>query len=322
MSDLNDLLSDYVATALLAKEFGPLVVSADDRGMRAVAYAANGWRVFPLMGKVPLTSDGFHSATTDLVQIFTWWGIKHPGANIGWVPDWDKVMVLDLDRHGKGQDGIARYKQLTGTEARFADTMRIETGGDGIHLFYQRPAGQITGRILTERFGQGHGIDIRTNGYLVAPGSTHPDTHRDYVGMISDIAPLPYSLARVLVEPERVIVPKTASTYQGSSIADWFTATATWEGVLEPHGWILIGADGDQPGAKWRHPSATAPWSGIIDQFGQLHVFSPNTPFEPSQGRNSGTGYTKFKGFAILNHSGDMTAAAIHLQELKWSIEG
>ena len=319
-SDLNDLLADYVAAAELTNAFGAGILSADGNGLRACAYAAAGWPVFPLRGKQPLTENGFHDASTDLVQIFKWWGVQHPGANIGWVPDWEKVMVLDLDRHAKGQDGQARYKQLTGTEARFAETMQVATGGDGIHLFYQRPPGQITGRILTERFGPGHGIDVRTNGYLVAPGSTHPDTLRDYVGLISEIAVMPYSLVRVLVEPERVVVPRTPSTYVGTSIADWFTQTATWESILEPHGWVLIGNDGNVPGARWRHPNATAPWSSIVDEHGQLHTFSPNTPFEPSEGRNSGRGLTRFKAYSIVNFDGDMTSAAIHLQEKKWEL--
>lgn len=321
MSDLNDKLADYVAVATLAGEFGADILSSDDTGLRAAVYASAGWKVFPLKGKQPLTKNGFHDATTDLVQIFKWWGIEFPGANIGWVPDWDTTLVLDLDRHGDKQDGVARYKQLTGTEARFADTMRVISGGDGVHLFFQRPSGQITGRILTERFGTGHGIDVRTNGYLVAPGSTHPDTGRTYEGSIGDIAALPYALTRVLVEPERVVVPRTASTYVGTSIADWFTSTATWESILDPHGWTVIGNDGNQPGSKWRHPNATAPWSAIVDQYGQLHIFSPNTPFEPSQGRNSGTGYTRFKAYCILECAGDMTRGAIQLQEMKWEIE-
>ena len=322
MSELEDRLADFVAVAELTKEFGAAIVSSDDIGYRAAAYAMAGWRVFPLRGKQPLTSDGFHSATTDLTQVFKWWAIQFPGANIGWVPDWDKTLVLDLDRHQKGQDGLARYKQLTGEEPRFANTMQVQSGGGGLHLIYQRPAGQITGRVLTERFGTGHGVDVRTNGYLVGPGSVHPDSGRSYEGMISEMAPLPYSLTRVLVEPERVQVPRTATTYAGTSIADWFTETATWSGILEPHGWVLIVADGDQPGAKWKHPNATAPWSAIVDEHGNLHVFSPNTPFEPSQGRNSGTGATRFKAFSILNHAGDMTRAAIALQEMKWEIEG
>lgn len=321
MSDLNDRLADYLAVAELSKEFGAAIVSADDIGHRAMAYAVAGWKVFPLRGKVPLTPNGFHDASTDPVQVFRWWGVEFPKANIGWVPDWENVIVLDLDRHKKGQDGIARYKQLTGTEPRFAETMSVASGGDGLHLFFKRPRGQITDRVLGERFGPDHGVDLRTNGYLVAPGSIHPDTGRPYVGTITPIAELPYIVQRVITEPERIVVPRTIVKID-DSIADWFTANATWEAILEPHGWVLIGAPGtgDDPGAKWRHPTATAPWSAIIDMHGQLHVFSPNTVFEPSQGRASGTGVTRFKAFAILQHGGDMTAAAIQLQELKWSM--
>lgn len=341
MSSLNDLLEDYLAVAQLTRDLGGSLVSSDDTGLRAVSYATAGWRVFPLRprSKQPMINNahpegdplrgtctgecgrdghGFHDATTDLTKVFEWWGIRYPGAGIGWVPDWDNVVVLDLDRHKEGQDGVARFKQLTGEEARFADTMRVRTGGGGLHLFYRRPDGDVTGRILTERFGVGHGVDIRTNGFLVAPGSTHPDSGKLYEGAIEPISVMPEALRRVVVEPPRVNLPRAAAGAVHNSIADWFTSTATWESILEPHGWVLIGNDGDRVGARWRHPTATAPWSAIVDEHGNLHVFSPNTPFEPSQGRNSGTGYTKFRAFAVLNFAGDMTRAAIVLQEWRW----
>jgi hypothetical protein len=53
----------------------------------ALAYAARGWPVLPLRGKVPRIrkaagGSGVHDATTDLEQIKQWW-TKWPDANIG-----------------------------------------------------------------------------------------------------------------------------------------------------------------------------------------------------------------------------------------------
>jgi hypothetical protein len=40
-----------------------------------------------------------------------------------------------------------------------------------------------------------------------------------------------------------------------------------------------------------------------------LFVYSPNTPFDVTEAGHP-KGYTKFKAYAILNHAGDMSAAA------------
>ena len=49
----------------------------------ALAYAQNGWPVFPLKGKIPFKdSSGLKDATTDPEQIQAWW-TQHPTANIG-----------------------------------------------------------------------------------------------------------------------------------------------------------------------------------------------------------------------------------------------
>src|SRR5690606_8197139 len=51
----------------------------------ALAYARQGWAVFPLkpgQKKPPLTTHGYKDATTDPEAIRAWWG-KWPAANIG-----------------------------------------------------------------------------------------------------------------------------------------------------------------------------------------------------------------------------------------------
>jgi hypothetical protein len=72
----------------------------------ALAYASNGWRVFPLKpgNKTPMTSRGHHDATTDASQIRAWWTTR-PDANIGLVAG-DGLAVLDVDPRNGGDDTL------------------------------------------------------------------------------------------------------------------------------------------------------------------------------------------------------------------------
>ena len=69
----------------------------------------------------------------------------------------------------------------------------------------------------------------------------------------------------------------------GQSIADKYSRQASWGDILEPHGWRCLDADPDGDGARWRHPSATSASSATV-RHGCLFVYSPNTPFEVTQG--------------------------------------
>jgi hypothetical protein len=56
------------------------------------------------------------------------------------------------------------------------------------------------------------------------------------------------------------------------------------------------------------HPTATAKWSATI-RHGLLFAYSTNTPFAVTEAGNA-KGYTKFRAHAVLNHDGDLSAAA------------
>jgi hypothetical protein len=94
----------------------------------------------------------------------------------------------------------------------------------------------------------------------------------------------------------------------GGSIADSFTAGTSWADVLIPHGWRCASGDPDADGAVWLHPAATSSCSATVKN-NCLFVYSTSTVFEvtePSQPK----GYTKFRAYALLEHGGDMKAAA------------
>jgi hypothetical protein len=272
----------------------------------ALELAAAGWPVFPLNGKVPAiaTAAGGHGvldATTDPEQITAWWMGKYRRCNIGArVPS--PLVVIDIDpRHA----GDQRLADLESEHGPLPATLTVWSGrGDlGRHLYYRRPAGSLSAARL------GAGIDVKTSaGYCVVPPSVHPDSGLPY--RWEERAPVVppawlITLLRPLVQPTR---PRRPYTGNGSNIADTFSGSTSWAEVLQPHGWHCLDPDGDADGARWRHPAATAAHSATV-RHGCLFVYTMNTPFEPTA-VNSARGYTRFRAWAVLNHDGDLSAAA------------
>lgn len=141
----------------------------------ALAYARRGWKVIPLRGKVPRNGNGSKGGTTDPKIIEAWWnGIENP--NVGIVTGKESgLVVLDIDIHKV--DGLKTLADLERKYGPIPSTLQVKTGGGGIHFYFQYPKeGKVPGRI-----GIFPGIDIKSDGgYVVAPPSLHPDTHRPY----------------------------------------------------------------------------------------------------------------------------------------------
>ncbi len=290
----------------------------------ALAYAAAGYEVFPLRGKLPHANcpecsprsrryrehaaadcrhelcHGLYAATTDPEPVGRWWA-RWPGDGIGArVPR--SLIVLDVDpRHG----GDARLAELEERFERLPPTRVSYSGrGDGgRHLWFLHPGGKPT----------------INDGYVVLPPSRHPDTG------------LPYRWAEPLLEPvampgwlRRLVLPEAAPRGpvhrvdtprlgSGPSIADAYAARVSWRELLEPHDWSCADQDGERDGARWRHAEASHATSATI-RHGMLFVYSTGTPFEVTE-PGSPHGYTKFRAYAVLEHDGDLRAAAKALAE-------
>lgn len=135
----------------------------------AVAYARDGWPVFPLQGKTPLKdSNGHKDATRNIEKIQLWWQ-KYPTANIGLATgSISGLIVLDVDPH---HGGHASFKELENRYGQLPKTRMSRTGHGGLHRFYQHPNDGKRYPNTVELEGL-PGVDVRGDGgYVVLPPS-------------------------------------------------------------------------------------------------------------------------------------------------------
>jgi Bifunctional DNA primase/polymerase, N-terminal len=302
-------------------------------GEAALAYAAAGYEVFPLRGKLPFANcpaceprtpgyrphrpagcghelcHGLYAATTDPARVAAWWA-RWPRANVGVrVPR--SLFVLDVDPRAGGRESLARLEVEHGTLPP-TRTSLSGRGDGGAHRWYRHPGGPLSVVGLKQR---GYvGLDLKTHGgYVLLPPSRHPATGRPYewAEPILDPAAPPTWLARLLAPAlarapaRRRPLPRST---QGGSVAEWFNARTSWAELLGPHGWTCPDPNPDADGARWRHPGASNPKSATV-RHGLLFVYSQATPFEATE-PGAPHGYTRFRAYAVLEHGGDLAAAA------------
>jgi hypothetical protein len=158
----------------------------------ALGYARRGWHVLPLVGKAPRVSGGCNSATVDEAVIRQWFE-QWPDADIGIAPRPSGFMVLDVDPRNGGEQTFTSLRAAQ----EIPETLGVRTGGGGMHLYFKSPGVPLKGKL-------GDGIDVKDLGYVVAPGSIHPETSQRYEWISdpdeSEIAELPDGILSKLVK--------------------------------------------------------------------------------------------------------------------------
>jgi hypothetical protein len=134
----------------------------------ALALAAKGFRVFPCKPgtKKPLGGHGHHDATTSTKTIQKWW-TQTPKANVAIACGASGFAVIDVDPRNGGTQTLIELETKRGALPR---TVEAKTGGKdgGRHLYYRAPPGRLVGKL-------GNGVDLKNDGYTIAPPSVHPD---------------------------------------------------------------------------------------------------------------------------------------------------
>lgn len=159
--------------------------------------------------KHPLTRRGLLDASTDAQTITGWWQ-RWPWANLGMPTGKPSgIVVLDCDpRH----DGYATMAKLIANDNAGLDTLEVQTGGGGVHLWFRLPDGlDVTNsnKGIAEAFGPG--VDVRgTGGYVLIPPSLHISGNC-YAWAAGTPKPLPAWLVDVLNPPPPPARPVTTT---------------------------------------------------------------------------------------------------------------
>jgi hypothetical protein len=187
-------------------------IADDDKLDRALALAALGFRVFPLVegGKVPAIDGWQAKASSDPERIRRWW----VGPVMGWEQDYNigiatghGLAVLDVDDKGdrRGSEALAALEREHGP---LPATLVSRTPSGGRHIYLR-----VEGDVANSVSKLGDGLDVRgAGGLIVAPGSTTEKGAYEWAhGGDAEPAPMPAWLrARLSAAPVREAAPASA----------------------------------------------------------------------------------------------------------------
>ncbi len=237
------------------------------------------------------------------------------------------LVTLDFDeKHHEGLYGLW-YAKLSDDQRKIVDTChRNHTRNKGTHLHYRTQTPQPTDKLARrlEWSGEEKKEKIVTTsetkaegGYALIPPSAGYTTVQ---GSLLNLPLITDEMHEELIDVLRVFdeiedEPVTEYEWRPKDTAssdrpgDRFNKQATWKEILEPYGWVEVYADGWARPGKGKDDGISATTNYKDRDI--LYVFSTNAhPFIGPHGKKKGTGYSKFRAFALLNHDGDTTTAA------------
>ena len=269
-------------------EIGVGDANTTDVRLTAERYAKSGLSVIPIKpdgSKSPAVAwKPFQTRIADPAELNAWF---RNGNGIGIVAgkvsgsleilDFDNSEIFDHWRNLLEQTG-------PGLLARFLIVMTPK----GFHVFYRCPDGVEGNQKLAQKKEQDGELKtiIETRGeggYVVVPGSP-PECHPSgipYVMLQGDLTEIPTITAeerQMLIECARAIneVPKrtitgveTQDSNKGQRPGDEFNAKASWDDILVPHDWNIVGQRGDV--TDWQRPVLSATSFGPLRNFILAH---------------------------------------------------
>ena len=190
----------------------------------AVKLGARGLPVFPCVPrhKEPLFGDNLQLASCDQVIIRRYW--DPTDCNIGIATGRRAgVWVLDVDGH----EGEATLAALEAEHGKLPATVEVITGNDGRHLYFAWPRRlEIRNNPSTpDHEAAFPSLHWRGDGgYVLAVGSIHPDTGREYMWSVDSantFAPAPqWLLDLVVIERRRKAVTNSGAAASALP-SDW-----------------------------------------------------------------------------------------------------
>jgi hypothetical protein len=270
------------------------------------------------------------SVAADAERLAHWYAEGRTG--VGWITGAVSggLEVLDFDDRSVWSE-YQRLCRDAGLEALLERVAAgyLEHSPNGAHLAYR--CSEIAGntklakRRVSEREWKSL-IETRGEGgfIIVAPSSGSVNARGAYVlqsGAPASIVTITPDERRALFDVARIFDESTAPTETrrapraDNRPGDDFNARASWEDVLEPHGWVRV--FGRLGVTSWRRPGKDKGISATTNYANSdlLYVFSTSTTFDAERG------YSKFSAFSLLNHGGDFSAAAHALSLQGYGLE-
>lgn len=135
-------------------------------------------------------------------------------------------LVVDVDPRNGGDQSL---EKLLDELRHFPETVTVRSGGGGQHFYFCLPD-QTRNVRLRKNLSAFPGIDFKTNGYLVAPGSVHPSGRSYEFELGKALGDVPIAMA-----PEDLLdlLLVTYSAPQASDIIGPPGALASYEQIVE-----------------------------------------------------------------------------------------
>lgn len=250
----------------------------------ALAYAAQGWPVFPcraaddydpetgevLPEKAPLISNGFRGATLSERIIRELWK-RNPGALVG-IPTGERsgFWVLDVDvppKHEDGRPWLEHQQRLHGV----ITTKQAETGSGGLHFLFTHEHGIRNADVAT-------GVETRgEGGYFIAPGSVMEDGRTYRWLNEGPIQRAPQWLLDLLIKP-KATAPTPQRTLESAgaseieemlsyvspdcSYQEWVSVLMAVHSALGDAG-LAVADQWSSQGRKYRQGEVARKWNGF-----------------------------------------------------------
>ncbi|MDQ3288247.1 MAG: AAA family ATPase [Pseudomonadota bacterium] len=150
-------------------------------GAQIEALIRAGLAVIPVIGKVPRDRKWQLKDYDSSAEVAA---ANARGHNLGVRLADSGWLVVDVDPRNGGDESFERFRSDAGIA--LDDYPFVRTGGGGLHVYMRLPDG-FEAVTHHDRYP---GIDFKTSGQVVAPGSIHPETGKPYVGVNMDLLAL------------------------------------------------------------------------------------------------------------------------------------
>ena len=151
-------------------------------------------------GKHPQSRSWQHTPVWDVEQIEA---MARSGAFVsGYGVLCRSLLVIDVDSRNGGIESYSRLHALLPEISGAGLIVETGSGGGSRHFYYRLPE---SGAAYVQRLPEFPGLDFKTSGFVVGPGSQHASgiPYRVGYGSVTDIDTAPPALLALLARPER-----------------------------------------------------------------------------------------------------------------------